>query len=55
MKKQRIDDIAMDQGSQNANMTKMRMNEMLMDQVVAVSCGTSRVCLSEERYEPSSN
>ena len=33
-------------------MTKMRMDEMLMDQVMAVSSGTSRVCVNEEKYEP---
>ena len=25
---------------------------MLMDEVMAVSCGTSRVCVNEEKYEP---
>ena len=33
-------------------MTKMRMDEMLMDQVMTVSSGTSRVCANEEKYEP---
>ena len=28
------------------------MDEMLMDQVMAVSNGTSRVCVNEEKYEP---
>ena len=32
-------------------MTKMRMDEMLMDQVMAVPRGTSRVCVNEEKYE----
>ena len=30
----------------------MRMNEMLMGQVLAVSSGTSRVCVNEDKYEP---
>ena len=30
-------------------MTKMRIDEMLIDQVMAVSCGTLRVCV---KYEP---
>ena len=33
-------------------MTKMRMDEMLMDQVMAVSSGTSLVCVNEEEFEP---
>ena len=33
-------------------MTKMRMDEMLLDQVKAVSNGTSHVCVNEEKYEP---
>ena len=32
--------------------TKIRMYETLMDQVMAVSSGTSRVCVNEEKYEP---
>ena len=52
VKEQRADDFAMDQGPQDASMTKMRMDEMLMDQVLAASCGTSRVCVNEEKYEP---
>ena len=36
MKEQRVDDITMDQGPRDASMTKMRMDEMLMDQVKAV-------------------
>ena len=32
--------------------TKTRMDEMLMEQVMAVSSGTSRVCVNEEKYEP---
>ena len=52
VKEQRVDDIAVGQGPQDAGMTKMRMDEMLMDQVMAVSCGTSRVCVNEEKYEP---
>ena len=52
VKEQWVDDIAMDQGPQDASMTKMRMDEMLMDQVMAVSCGASRVCVNEEKYEP---
>ena len=42
----------MDQGPQDANVTKVRMDEMLMDQVMAVPRGTSRVCVNEEKYEP---
>ena len=41
----------MDQGPRDADVTKMRMDEMLMDQVMAVSSGTSRVCKNEEKYE----
>ena len=52
MKEQRVDDIAMDQGPRDAGVTKMRMDEMLMDQVMVVSSGTSRVCVNEEKYEP---
>ena len=52
MKEQRMDDIAMDQGPRDAGVTKRRMDEMLMDQVVALSSGTSRVCVKEEEYEP---
>ena len=52
VKEQRVDDIAMDEGPQDASMTKRRMDEMLMDQVMAVSCGTSRVCVNEEKYVP---
>ena len=48
VKEQRVDDIAMDQGPRGAGVTKMRMDEMLMDQVMAVSSGTSRVCVNEE-------
>ena len=35
MKEQRVDDIVMDQGPRDAGVTKMRMDEMLMDQVMA--------------------
>ena len=52
VKEQRVDDIAMDQGPRGAGVTKMRMDEMLMDQVMAVSSGTSRVCVNEEKYVP---
>ena len=40
----------MDQGPKDTNMTNIRMDEMLMDQVmaVAVSCGNSRVCVCEQ-------
>ena len=51
-KEQRVDDIVMDQGPRDAGVTKMRMDEMLMDQVMAVSYGTSRVGVKEEKYEP---
>ena len=46
VKEQRVDDIAMDQGPRDAGVTKIRMDEMLMDQVMAVSSGTSRVCVN---------
>ena len=46
------DDIVMDQGPRDAGVTKMRMDEMLMDQVLAVSSGTSRVCVNKEKHEP---
>ena len=52
VKEQRVEDVAMDQEPQDASLTKMRMDEMLMDQAMAVSCGTSRVCVKEEKYEP---
>ena len=52
VKAQRVDDIVMDQGPRDAGVTKMRMNEMLMEQVMAVSSGTSRVCVNEGKYEP---
>ena len=52
VKEQRVDDIVMDQGPRDAGVTKLRMDEMLMDQVMAVSSGTSRVCVNEEKYEP---
>ena len=48
----RVEDVAMDQGPQDASLTKARMDEMLIDQVMAVSSGTSRVCVNEEKYEP---
>ena len=51
MKEQKVDDIAMNQGPRDAGVTNMKMDEMLMDQVMAVSCGTSRVFLNEEKYE----
>ena len=52
VKEQRVDDIVMDQVPQDAGVTKMRTDEMLMDQVMAMSSGTSRVCVNEEKYEP---
>ena len=52
VKERRVDDIAMDEGRQDASMTNMRMDETLTDQVMAVSCGTSRVCVNKEKYEP---
>ena len=52
VKEQRVDDIVMDQGPRDAGVTKMRMDKMLMDHVMAVSNGTSRVCVNEEEYEP---
>ena len=52
VKEKRVGDIAMDQGPRDAIMTRKRMDEMLMDQVMAVSCGTSHVCLNEEKDEP---
>ena len=45
-------DNAMDQEPQGTKLTKARMDEMLMDQVMAVSCGTPRVCVNEKKYEP---
>ena len=36
----------------SAGVTKKRTDEMLMDQVMAVSSGTSRSCVNEEKYEP---
>ena len=47
VKEQRVYDIVMDQGPRGAGVTKTRMDEMLMDQVMAVSSGTSRVCVDE--------
>ena len=41
VKEQRVDDISMDQGPRDAGVTKIGMDEMLMDQVMAVSIGTS--------------
>ena len=40
-----------DQEPEDTSQTKARMDEMLMDQVMAVSCGTSRVCVNEEKFE----
>ena len=51
-KEQRFEDVTMDQRPQDVSVTKARMDEMLMDQVVAESCGTSRVHVNEEKYEP---
>ena len=51
VKEQRVDDIVMDQGPRDAGVTNMRMDEMPMDQVMAVSNGTSRVRVNEEKYE----
>ena len=42
----------MDQGPRDAGVTKMMMVEMLMHQVMALSSGTSRDCVNEEKYEP---
>ena len=52
LKEQRVDDIVMNQGPRDAGVTTVRMGEMLMDQVMAVSNGTSRVCVNEEKYKP---
>ena len=44
-----------DQGPRDAGVTKNEdgwMDEMLMDQVMALSSGASRVCVNEEKYEP---
>ena len=35
--------------------TKKRMDEMLMDQVMAVSRGTSRICVNQEKVRASDN
>ena len=51
-KEQRVEDVAMDQGPQDASLTKRRMDAMLMEQVMAGSCGTSRICANEEKYVP---
>ena len=48
VKEQRVDDVATYQRPRDAGVTNMRMDEMLM----AVSSGTSRVCVNEEKYEP---
>ena len=51
-KERRVENPAMDdQEPEDASQTKARMDEMLMDQVLAVSCGTSRVCVNEGKYE----
>ena len=42
----------MDPGPQDASLTKARMDETLTDHFVAVSCGTSRVSVNEDRDEP---
>ena len=52
-KEPRIEDVAMDdQGPKDTSHAKARMDEMLMDQVMAVSCGTSRICVNEEKCKP---
>ena len=52
-KEPRVEDVAMDdQGLKDTSQTKARMDEMLMDQAMAVSCGTSRVWVNDEKYEP---
>ena len=55
VKEQRVGDIVMDQGPRDAGVIKMRMDKMLMDQVMAVSSGTSRLCVTEEKYEPATS
>ena len=51
-KRDQPEETTVDEGPHDARMTKMKMDEMLMDQVMAVSCGSSRVCVNEEKYEP---
>ena len=49
VKEQRVDDIVRwIKDHEMRGVTKMRMDEMLMDQVMAVSSGTSCVCVNEE-------
>ena len=51
-KERKVENSAMDdQEPEDTSQTKARMDEMLMDQVMAVSCGTSRVCVNEEKFE----
>ena len=53
VKEQRVDDIVMDQGTTRCGVTKMWMDEMLINQVMApCQRATSRVCVNEEKYEP---
>ena len=53
-KEPRVEDVAMDQGPQDASATKARrMHDMLINHFIAVSCGTSRVCVNEEKYKAS--
>ena len=51
VKEQKVGGIAMDQGPRDVGVTKLRMDEMLMDQVMAESSGTSRVCVNDEKHE----
>ena len=48
MKEHRVDDIVMDQGPRDAGVTKMRMDEMLMDQVMAVTSGLHESVLTKK-------
>ena len=55
-KERKVEKSAMDdQEPEDTSQTKARMDEMLMDQVMAVSCGTSRVCVNEEKFGISNN
>ena len=55
VKEQMVDDIVMDQGPRDAGVTKMRLDKMLMDQVMVVSSGTSRVCVRKNTSQRQSD
>ena len=51
VREQRVDDVAMDQGPRDAGVSKMRMDEMLMEDVRAKGVALVRVKASDTRLK----